>query len=154
MKFCSRCKTEKSESEFNKHAGKPDGLQPFCKLCHRTSSSYENTRVTALEWQRKRRDENRTFVWEYLSTHPCVDCGETDIVVLEFDHMENKKAVLSVLVCSTAGLKRIKDEIAKCLVRCANCHRRKTARDLGHKKLIWQLTGQMPVTGQTGIGLS
>ncbi len=70
------------------------------------------------------------WVRDYLATHPCVDCGETDPLVLDFDHRDPKakSANVSYLVCS-AGLARVQAEVEKCDVRCANCHRRKTARD-------------------------
>jgi hypothetical protein len=74
------------------------------------------------------RREIRAWIAEYLSAHPCVDCGETDIVVLEFDHVRGIKVDdVSTLVTRT-GLTTVRAEIAKCEVRCANCHRRITYR--------------------------
>lgn len=79
------------------------------------------------------RERNRQFVLAYLRTHPCVDCGEDDPVVLEFDHVRGRKvAAVAVLVNDMASLKRIKKEIAKCEVCCANCHRRRTASSRNH----------------------
>jgi len=71
---------------------------------------------------------NRARILEYLRLHPCVDCGEADPIVLEFDHRENKKAAIGEMFC-TYSWSAMKREIEKCDVRCVNCHRRKTARD-------------------------
>lgn len=69
------------------------------------------------------RERNREFIKSYLSTHPCVDCGITDIRVLEFDHI---KGVKLGGVCQGIGqtwsLERIQEEIDKCEIRCCNCH--------------------------------
>jgi 5-methylcytosine-specific restriction endonuclease McrA len=72
--------------------------------------------------------ENRRFIKNYLVKHPCVHCGETDPVVLEFDHLRDKKMAVSRLLRRYSP-KMVKEEIAKCQVLCANCHRRKTAAD-------------------------
>lgn len=70
----------------------------------------------------------RERVARYLEEHPCVDCGESDIVVLDFDHVRGEKSHnVAQLVLDSASWDRVSVEIDKCDVRCANCHRRRTA---------------------------
>ena len=78
------------------------------------------------------RKRNRELITEYLRQHRCVDCGESDLRVLEFDHVRGKKERnISNLVREGWAWQRIASEIAKCDVRCANCHRRKTVEQFG-----------------------
>jgi hypothetical protein len=56
----------------------------------------------------------------------CVDCGIKDYRVLEFDHIKEKFAEVSYLVAHRMSMKKIREEIAKCVIRCANCHRIQT----------------------------
>lgn len=80
---------------------------------------------------------NRDFVLDYLTNNPCVDCGESDPIVLEFDHVRgNKKRSISQMVARHAKLETIQEEIQKCDVRCANCHARVTAARGGFWKTI------------------
>jgi hypothetical protein len=72
---------------------------------------------------------------EYLSEHPCVDCGEDNVALLDFDHLRDKTADVSNLVREGSSWERIADEIAKCAVRCANCHARVTASRVGAYRL-------------------
>lgn len=75
--------------------------------------------------QRVHVQRNIWYVLSYLAAHPCVDCGEDDPVVLEFDHVQTDKvASISDLVHKGYKLELIVAEIEKCEVRCANCHRR------------------------------
>lgn len=78
------------------------------------------------------RKRNLKYSVDYLSTHPCIDCGETDYLVLEYDHRDSsdKFKAVSDIIRGSYSLERVKAEIAKCDVRCANCHRRKTAKQL------------------------
>jgi Asp/Glu/hydantoin racemase len=69
------------------------------------------------------------IVFNYLSLNPCVDCGITDVVVLEFDHKSNKEFNIGEAIKQGTSHKRILNEITKCEVRCANCHKRKTHQD-------------------------
>lgn len=71
-------------------------------------------------------------IWDYFKSHPCVDCGNGDPIVLEFDHVKGKKKMaISRLMTRTVSWDKIESEIKKCDVRCANCHRLKTAKELG-----------------------
>ena len=71
--------------------------------------------------------ENKRKVYEYLTVHPCVDCGMTDVRVLEFDHVSGeKRANITRLLAQAIPWTGIEAEIARCEVRCANCHRLKT----------------------------
>lgn len=133
-KICSRCNEERDEAEFpwrNKAKGKH---RSYCLVCQRAmvKRHYENNKGIYLARARKRNNEGRQlareFVFEFLSKHPCVDCGETDPVVLEFDHQRNKIDDVSNLVRAAVNLERIEAEIEKCEVVCANCHKRRTAK--------------------------
>jgi transposase-like protein len=67
-----------------------------------------------------------------LSRSPCVDCGERDPLVLEFDHLRDKRDDVTRLAWHCCSLATIDAEIEKCEIRCANCHRRATASRAGH----------------------
>ncbi len=129
-KTCSKCKQEKDRSEFHKNSKKLDGLQVWCKSCAIAARTdyYKRHSKKEAEYDKQRKQENAERVQEYLSAHPCVDCGEADLIVLDFDHVRGEKeAAISNAVWNLGwGWKRIASEIQKCEVRCANCHRRKT----------------------------
>lgn len=139
-KSCIKCKTIKQLSEYNRNKSRKDGYQNICRKCSNATSRayYKDNRSKHIKAIRKRNLQqiarNRTFVIEYLQTHPCVDCGEADIVVLQFDHQKNKKEIISKAVKNAWSIESLKNEIAKCLVRCANCHTRKTAKDFNWYK--------------------
>jgi len=82
-------------------------------------------------------DRNRKYILDFLKQHPCSDCKETDPVVLEFDHVRGKKLCnLSAMAQAAYSIRRIDEEIAKCEVVCANCHRRRTASRAGHYRSL------------------
>ncbi|MEN3284146.1 MAG: hypothetical protein V7607_5286 [Solirubrobacteraceae bacterium] len=70
----------------------------------------------------------QAYVFEYLREHACVDCGEGDPVVLEFDHIGEKSAGIAALVAAGVKLDVVENEISRCEVVCVSCHRRRTAR--------------------------
>lgn len=142
MKKCSRCKKEKVLDEFN-FKDKIKGIRQYqCRDCSRfyVRSHYNRNKEYYLLKARKRneriRKQIKAYIWAYLKSHPCVDCREGDIVVLEFDHIRDKAFTISS-VGRDKRLLEVQKEIEKCEVRCANCHRRKTAQRFGwHKKIM------------------
>jgi hypothetical protein len=79
------------------------------------------------------RQKVRAWLLDYLLSHPCVDCGESDPIVLEFDHREDVGKVFDIGSArrECVSLATVQVEVSKCDVRCANCHRRLTYRRAG-----------------------
>src|SRR5688572_23357361 len=95
-RWCT-CKKVKPLSDFNRRTTAKDGRQHSCRECNKAYHYANRDRHMAQIHARTKRirREAREFIVEYLRAHPCVDCGETDIVVLEFDHLRDKSANVS-----------------------------------------------------------
>ena len=77
--------------------------------------------------QAQRREENRKFVQRVKEGAPCSDCGGSfHFSQMEFDHLRDKDAAVSRLANAPATLRRLAEEIDKCELVCANCHRLRT----------------------------
>ena len=137
VKRCCTCKQIKPLEEFNRMTRSKDGRQGSCRDCNK-AYHYANWDRHMAQIRRRRKAltlRNQRRMVEYLRAHPCVDCGETDILVLEFDHLRDKTANVGTLLMRRSEWRRILEEIAKCEVVCANCHRRRTARRSNNYRL-------------------
>ena len=121
------------------------GKRYKCKTCNKEYQQkwyQDNKKLQSSKVSRNRnknKELNRDYIFQYLSNNPCKMCGESDILVLEFDHLDNKKHNVSEMISNGHCLETVKKEIAKCQVLCANCHRRKTAIEQNtyrNKKLL------------------
>lgn len=134
MKVCTACRRPKNKADFNKNRARHDGLQSRCRPCDQTYAKklYRKDPESAqkyVERARSSRISARKRVMAFLLEHPCVDCGEGDPVVLDFDHIDPAEKTDSVSQLFRNGAyKKAFEEIEKCIVRCANCHRRRTAK--------------------------
>lgn len=135
------CGETKPLSEFNKMARSKDGRQYWCHDCAREKGRLRNActtdqRARLMKARNERVEaENRRRICEYLSEHPCVDCNEDDIVVLEFDHLRDKRKAVGAMMRELWP--RIEEEIAKCDVVCANCHKRRTEQRRGSYRISY-----------------
>lgn len=118
QRLCGRCKVKNTPS--------PKSYR--CTDCSREGNRiYRNSpegKAAILRKRRKAQERCRAFLFNYLRNNPCMDCGEPDPVVLEFDHVRGikKKGVTELI---GAGLTTLQTEIEKCDVVCANCHTRR-----------------------------
>lgn len=132
MKQCVKCHTKKSLDEFGLNKSKKDGRQGYCKVCR---SSYDQQRYTNNSGDiknklrisnRKYANRARQFIDDYKRLHFCRDCGNNDWRVLQFDHLYDKVFNIADAVANGYAIDKIKKEIEKCEIRCANCHMIKT----------------------------
>lgn len=77
------------------------------------------------------RARNRKYVRDYKESVPCADCNvHYPYWVMDFDHIKGKSFNISETNRVTENLDIIKEEIEKCEVVCANCHRTRTQNRL------------------------
>jgi hypothetical protein len=120
----------------NSHKGRTEptgsGQDTYCQPCRaaykREHYAANRERYIANAHRRKQAIalERAGHLVEFFRERPCVECGETDPMVLEFDHLGDKSFNIAKGL-RTHSWQAVLDEIAKCEVVCANCHRRRTA---------------------------
>jgi hypothetical protein len=141
MPVCYMCHEDNPVEAFAFRSLATGERQSHCRVCHAAyrRQHYLDNRATYIAREVARmngyRIQNRLLIYEYLRAHPCVDCGASNPIVLEFDHRDRSQKRSEVArLASTRPWPVVFAEIQKCDVRCGNCHRRKTARDL-----VWSL---------------
>lgn len=145
IKKCGICKKIKKVKDFNKSKAQTDGLNKICRQCSNENSKkyyYKNPikhKEETKKWKKEKDLEIRTFIIDFLIKNPCIDCGEKNIIVLDFDHKDGVEKVfeISEMVSKRKSIKLIKKEIEKCDVKCANCHRIRTAKQLNTYKYVF-----------------
>ena len=134
LRSCGKCGSDLPISEFNRYGG---GHQWWCRNCFREyfrdRGALHRQQVNAA--RRRRRALAYTFIAEYLEARSCADCGLGDPVVLEFDHVGDKRADISRLSADGVSLAFLEAEVCGCDVVCVNCHRIRTARRGGSWRL-------------------
>lgn len=107
-------------SNFMAYKNKQDQLA--CARKHYRANKSDYVRRVS-----NRRDSILHFIVGYLSWFSCIDCGETDIRCLDFDHVFGEKSFsIGTVAARGRGFLPIVKEFEKCVIRCSNCHRKKT----------------------------
>jgi len=72
----------------------------------------------------RRRKEIKKWFIEYKSGLKCNKCGENHPAALDFHHKGDKDKGINFMTHWGYSIVRIKKEMSKCMVLCANCHRK------------------------------
>jgi hypothetical protein len=129
---CGHCKQLLPISDFawrRKTRGQRDNCCRICRAAYKQEHyAAHRERYIANAGHRKQAliAERTAYLIESFRQRPCADCGETDPLVLEFDHLGHKNFNISTGLRNN-NWQTVLDEIATCDVVCANCHRRRTA---------------------------
>ena len=112
---CSSCGDHLPLEAFNRHR---DGHQWWCRECFRAyfRARGDRHRKQSRAAQERRLASRRSYVFAYLDSHPCVDCGEDDLRVLDFDHVEPRVSYVADLVRRCASQEELAAEVARCEV--------------------------------------
>jgi hypothetical protein len=141
MRVCGRCKERKAPDEFawrRKSRGQRDNYCRPCRAAYK-QEHYARNKQRYIDSARRRTEkivsERTAYLVSFFREHPCVDCGEGDPLVLEFDHLGDKQFGIG------RGMRErpwqaVLAEIEKCEVVCANCHRRRTNRRGGFIRTV------------------
>lgn len=111
-KICTKCKQELPIEDFNWRDKNKGTKRSECKYCH-------------TKFMKEIYDSKKGFVSEIKSKIKCRKCGESKSYMLDFHHLDPtvKEADVARMTSNTYRIDRILDEIQKCIVFCANCHR-------------------------------
>lgn len=141
---CSKCHKNKPQKAFATYKTRKGETRRrgVCRKCRGdyATENFERLQAWRREYNKKNREkkkardqafrvEARAYV-EKCKARPCKDCkGRFPPVAMDFDHVRGAKVRnIARLLGSGYKLDLIKEEIKKCDVVCANCHRVRTAK--------------------------
>ncbi|MCK9458215.1 MAG: hypothetical protein M0R80_00985 [Proteobacteria bacterium] len=83
---------------------------------------FQKNKAIFRDRNKNRKQANKLYVEQYKEAHACT-CGESCVACLQLHHLGDKDTSVATAI-QGFGLERLKKEIAKCEVVCANCHRK------------------------------
>lgn len=135
---CNRCRVAKPQEQFaiSPSTQKITGVCQECwdkHYAHLAKSVEHHKSKKRLEDRKSRRkqiDRNRVYLRSILENAQCMECGNDNWLVLELDHRnpQDKHDAVTRMVNDGTSLDRIKQEVLKCDIVCANCHTIRTAK--------------------------
>ncbi len=144
MLICFVCRKPKEEFAISPRTQQPTKVCVECWNVHYAhlakSPAYhkEKLRKEGRATRKKQIERNRNYLFSVLKHAKCMDCSYDNWIALELDHRDPKQKhdAVTRMVNDGTTLDRIKQEVAKCDVVCANCHAIRTAKQSNS----WRIT--------------
>ena len=136
-KICNTCGEEKPLTEFNFRDKSKGTYRAQCKDClHKRKNELYQTRYKERYKDRLKQNKKahreliRSIILNFKLQHKCCICGESEPCCLDFHHLHDKKFEIGYSMDVT--VENLMEEIEKCIVLCANCHRKLHAGKYDH----------------------
>lgn len=161
MKWCTKCKEAHPFEAFNARAKSKDGYQYFCRdsineeraelrkqqiaagITPSSDAWNKENRDRVNEWRTARRRETRDFIRSLKRGRPCDMCGGLfPPTAMDWDHIDPTQKSFEICqegIREMYSQEKLLEEIAKCRLICANCHRIHSAIQRGEDPEEWGL---------------
>ena len=106
----------------------------MCKDCHALyrKNHYITNKQKYIDKSAQWKTQQKIEFYNWLKTKQCESCGICDFRVLEFHHKDEAKEFEISQKVGLVKLSKLLDEIAKCNMLCANCHRIETSKQFDY----------------------
>ena len=126
LRQCYGCKEMKTLDAFPKSKRESGGRRYQCYLCKREQDKNRpSSRLLMREHRGRQQSRAVAILDDYRRTHPCPRCGESEPAALDFHHVDPSVKSGPIMVIAKNGtMQKLREELAKCIILCANCHRK------------------------------
>lgn len=127
-KQCSKCKTVKSRTDYNIKKSTKDGLAYHCKSCEKEAhrKHYQSNKSDYISRAKQRLRQNTILYKKWREGLICSICNETDWHCIELHHIDPtlKEFDIGGSTGHSINSPKFKKELSKCIIVCANCHKK------------------------------
>lgn len=124
-KLCKKCGKEQPIEMFElEHRENGDIRRGSCRECRAEQRKKWRRNNPELYHAQASRRQNRQTEWLYSLKKPCVICGESEPVCIDFHHINPEEKEFTIGKCRGRSKEWLIEEISKCVCLCSNCHRK------------------------------
>jgi hypothetical protein len=124
----------KNKASYNRHK---EARIAEVKKYYQANKNNPEFKLKCYKRTRRKQIENAKEFYEYKKTLKCSNCPENHPACLDFHHLDpnEKEFLITKLIQSK---KKLKEELKKCIVLCANCHRKFHFEQRGNKNVRYK----------------